>query len=153
MACPLNAVDYSGVMYCNTVYKPGSADMRGSAFSCYHRGSEAARRGRRECATELTFFSNTFCSVLVLNERLSFRGHSGKASHGPPCERAEPPVCGPDQRPGSAAPQPGKGEYHTRSYSFTYLYISLRKQPSACFTYLNVMLIFVTSRLDYCISI
>lgn len=66
------------------------------------------------------FFFNILCSVLLLDERLSVWGHSGKPNHGPPCKRAEPPVRGPEHRPGSAASQPGKGEYHTWRYSFIY---------------------------------
>lgn len=54
---------------------------------------------------------------LFLDECLSGRGVILRPNHGPACDGAEPPVRGPDHRPGSAACQQAKGEQHFILYS------------------------------------
>lgn len=120
------AVDYSGVMYCNTVNKPGlcrHAWMRLLLLSQRHRGSATGQ-------TQMWHWTN----IPLTPSAVSCPWMSvwafvllGKATHGPPCERAGPPVCDPDHRPGSAASQPGKGEYHRRRCLFIYSEISFWK--------------------------
>lgn len=123
VSCPLIVMDYSGVVCCNSVYKavqtcvdpPSLVILDTRTHTHIHR----QRRGRRVFHIDFTSILNHPLQWLFFLDECVSLGPFGKASHGPPCEGAEPPVCGPDHRPGSAAPPSAKGEHHSTTHSFT----------------------------------